>query len=243
MTHHPPTYTCQDVIDVLVDLADGHGPDWAQQHAQTCATCSMRVAESRMLHRTLRSMPQIALPDDFSAALQAKLQARAPQQKEEVSWLRTWRMALALPALATVLFAIVWLRMSGPAAVHIQSKQQVNVEIDIEAAQAMHDVAMRIELPKGLELVTEDPNLVDLHMLAWNESFVAGKNHFSFVLRAATPGEHRVHVAASADGQQAAMDVVVRVENPQEHAWLEMPDLLPNAVAMHMRLEMTRDPS
>ena len=213
---------CDDLQDHLVDLDAGEGTPEMRAHLESCAVCQARLRDSRLLRGALARLQPVPLPEDFAAQVHARLPAplRTTAQvrpaKARAPALR-WLGAAAAVAIAAGLSAVVLRFSAQPPSVDMTVAQLVGVDVDLGADRALSQVHMHIDLPEGLQLESDDAVLAAMRSLDYTTDLHAGSNRLSLVLRAARSGVHRVQVRVDAGGEQAAMDVVLRVA-PNEHA-------------------------
>ena len=73
-------YTCQDVIDLLVEYTDGALPDDVRtrldEHFAGCASCAEFLRAYRAVPKLFREHTDVDMPDETRAELQRILAAR-----------------------------------------------------------------------------------------------------------------------------------------------------------------------
>jgi len=236
--------TCAMVREELADVCDGRGAPALRAHLETCVACATLVREGRALETALAALPAVALPVDFEEMLLPRLAAVGARHARRLpvpSWTSApWLRASAVAAAAAVALVVVAVGLRGRPTAEVDATvaELVEVDVDVAVAAAMSGVDVRLALPDGLEVASDDPRLNGLHALAWRVDLAPGVNTTTVVLRAVSMGEHRLHVVLEAGPHRAEMDLGVLVHAGSAHAALRAWSRALFAATPRLRLEL-----
>lgn len=197
-----------------------------EKHCAECPSCADILKTARRLKQALRETAAYRhpIPDSVDERIHLALVAAASrrQKAEHPTPFRLFRPAMVALAILLCLVAIggLLIRWTSSSTIDVEkgtlvsraevkAGEPITIEIAYDAARAIQQVEVTIELGEGLSFFSGIPAIVSEKRLRWSGPLSQGRNIIPFVVTVERPGTWRIATTALYEGQRHRHRIVL----------------------------------